>query len=168
MYKHNFIVFLNERSCDSVTSMISLDYCWLKGDIVLHWFFWIYLCRYWKKFLWCFVLHDVISCFLLVLISFLLAFLLFFFGALFKGGEERTIEFMERQGRLSSKTPLLEHGHEKGIIKHPFPMNYILKPWKLGQWFYQVVKFGIVQYVCHFSRNSIFHYYLCLQLLLPS
>ncbi|KAJ8767009.1 hypothetical protein K2173_012518 [Erythroxylum novogranatense] len=60
------------------------------------------------------------------------------------GGEERTIEFMERQGRA---TPLLEHGHEKGIVKHPFPMNYLLKPWKLGQWFYQVVKFGIVQYM---------------------
>ncbi|XP_043817901.1 protein LAZ1 isoform X3 [Manihot esculenta] len=71
------------------------------------------------------------------------------------GGEERTIEFMERQGRLSSKTPLLEHGHEKGIIKHPFPMNYILKPWKLGQWFYQVVKFGIVQYMLIKSLTAI-------------
>uniref|UniRef100_A0A2P2PLF3 Protein LAZ1 n=1 Tax=Rhizophora mucronata TaxID=61149 RepID=A0A2P2PLF3_RHIMU len=63
------------------------------------------------------------------------------------GGEERTVEFMERQGRASSKSPLLEHGHEKGIVKHPFPMNYFLKPWKLGQGFYQVVKFGIVQYM---------------------
>lgn len=63
------------------------------------------------------------------------------------GGEERAIEFMERQGRASSKTPLLEHSSEKGIVKHPFPMNYFLKPWKLGLWFYQVVKFGIVQYM---------------------
>ncbi|KAJ4829730.1 Protein laz1, partial [Turnera subulata] len=57
------------------------------------------------------------------------------------GGEERTIEFMEREGRASSKTPLLEHGseHKRGIVKHPFPMNYMLKPWKLGRWFYQVV-----------------------------
>lgn len=46
------------------------------------------------------------------------------------------------------KAPLLDdHGHERGIVKHPFPMNYILKPWKLGQWVYQVIKFGIVQYV---------------------
>ncbi|TYG64072.1 hypothetical protein ES288_D06G079700v1 [Gossypium darwinii] len=26
-------------------------------------------------------------------------------------------------------------------------MKYFLKPWKLGRWFYQVVKFGIVQYM---------------------
>ncbi|XP_058001904.1 protein LAZ1-like isoform X3 [Hevea brasiliensis] len=71
------------------------------------------------------------------------------------GGEERTIEFMERQGRVSSKTPLLEHCHENGIVKHPFPMNYILKPWKLGQWFYQVVKFGIVQYMLIKSLSAI-------------
>ncbi|XP_020517313.1 protein LAZ1 isoform X2 [Amborella trichopoda] len=63
------------------------------------------------------------------------------------GGEERTIEFMKRKGRLSSKTPLLESSSEKGVVKHPFPMNYFVRPWKLGQWFYQVVKFGIVQYM---------------------
>ncbi|KAF5727114.1 transmembrane protein [Tripterygium wilfordii] len=67
------------------------------------------------------------------------------------GGEERTIEFMKRQGR--SKTPLI--GHEKGTVKHPFPMNYILKPWKLGQWFYQVVKFGIVQYMLIKSLTAV-------------
>ncbi|CAA6655874.1 unnamed protein product [Spirodela intermedia] len=39
------------------------------------------------------------------------------------GGEERTIQFMRRQGGSR-------------IIKHPFPMNYILKPWKLGEWFF--------------------------------
>ena len=27
-------------------------------------------------------------------------------------------------------------------------MNYILKPWPLGEWFYLVIKFGLVQYVC--------------------
>ncbi|XP_075476136.1 protein LAZ1 isoform X1 [Primulina tabacum] len=64
------------------------------------------------------------------------------------GGEERTIEFMEREGRTSMKTPLLDHhGSERGIVKHPFPMNCFLKPWKLGQWVYQVIKFGIVQYM---------------------
>ncbi|XP_024031366.1 protein LAZ1 isoform X2 [Morus notabilis] len=63
------------------------------------------------------------------------------------GGEERTIEFMERQGRASAKTPLLEPSSEKGTVKHPFPMNLFLKPWKLGQWFYQIIKFGIVQYM---------------------
>ncbi|XP_038722740.1 protein LAZ1-like isoform X3 [Tripterygium wilfordii] len=68
------------------------------------------------------------------------------------GGEERTIEFMERQGH--SKTPLIGHD-EKGTVKHPFPMNYILKPWKLGQWFYQVVKFGIVQYMLIKSLTAV-------------
>ncbi|XP_010266155.1 PREDICTED: protein LAZ1-like isoform X2 [Nelumbo nucifera] len=63
------------------------------------------------------------------------------------GGEERTIEFIERQGRAGPKTPLLEPSSERGVVKHPFPMNYLLKPWKLNQWFYQVIKFGIVQYM---------------------
>jgi hypothetical protein len=78
------------------------------------------------------------------------------FYVLFKGGEERTIEFLKREGRSSSKAPLLEHSHGRGTIKHPFPMNYILKPWRLGQWFYQVVKFGIVQYVCSFFGSFVF------------
>ncbi|KAK3195667.1 hypothetical protein Dsin_026977 [Dipteronia sinensis] len=69
------------------------------------------------------------------------------------GGETRTIEFMEREGRL--KTPLLEPGLEKGTVTHPFPMNYIFKPWKLGQWFYQVVKIGIVQYMLIKSLSAI-------------
>ncbi|KAM7497533.1 hypothetical protein LguiA_021947 [Lonicera macranthoides] len=47
------------------------------------------------------------------------------------GGEERAIEFMEREGRSSIKAPLLEPGSDKGTLKHPFPMNYFLKPWKL-------------------------------------
>ncbi|OVA16003.1 Organic solute transporter Ost-alpha [Macleaya cordata] len=71
------------------------------------------------------------------------------------GGEERTIEFMRREGRASSKTPLMQHSSEKGVVKHPFPMNYVLKPWKLGQWFYQVVKFGIVQYMIIKSFSAI-------------
>jgi len=67
---------------------------------------------------------------------------------LLEGGEERAIEFMEREGRAASKMPLLEHGSEKGVVKHHFPMNLFLKPWRLGQWLYQVIKIGIVQYVC--------------------
>lgn len=63
------------------------------------------------------------------------------------GGEERTVEFMEREGRTSYKSPLLDQHSDKGLIKHPFPMKYFVKPWKLGGWFYQVVKFGIVQYM---------------------
>ncbi|XP_008781279.1 protein LAZ1 isoform X2 [Phoenix dactylifera] len=63
------------------------------------------------------------------------------------GGEERTIEFLERLGGSCSSAPLLQHASEKGVIKHPFPMNYILNPWKLGEWFYQLIKIGIVQYM---------------------
>lgn len=69
------------------------------------------------------------------------------------GGEERTIQFMERQPRASLKTPLLQHSSDTGTIKHPFPMKYFLKPWKLGPRFYQIVKFGIVQYVCQASPS---------------
>ncbi|XP_010935262.1 protein LAZ1 [Elaeis guineensis] len=63
------------------------------------------------------------------------------------GGEERTIEFLERQGGSCSSAPLLQYASEKGVIKHPFPMNYILNSWKLGEWFYQLIKIGIVQYM---------------------
>ena len=70
------------------------------------------------------------------------------------GGEKNTIRFMKRQGRLGPTTPLLDHKSERGVVKHPFPMNCLLKPWRLGQWFYQVVKFGIVQYVCYLQSCS--------------
>ncbi|KAL3022206.1 hypothetical protein AAZX31_04G000900 [Glycine max] len=65
------------------------------------------------------------------------------------GGDERTVQFMERQSRLSVKTPLLQHSSssDKATVNHPFPLNYFLKPWKLGRAFYQVIKFGIVQYM---------------------
>ncbi|XP_020242868.1 protein LAZ1 isoform X2 [Asparagus officinalis] len=63
------------------------------------------------------------------------------------GGEERTIEFMKREGGSSSSAPLLPQASEKGVIKHPFPMKYFLKPWRLGEWFYLVIKFGIIQYM---------------------
>ncbi|KAJ4963301.1 hypothetical protein NE237_023240 [Protea cynaroides] len=76
------------------------------------------------------------------------------------GGEERTIEFMERQGRAGSKTPLLENSSKKGTVKHTFPMNCFLKPWKLSQWFYQVVKFGIVQYMIIKTITSILAVFL--------
>lgn len=70
------------------------------------------------------------------------------------GGEERTMEFMERQGR--AKIPLLDHGSiEKGTISHPFPFNLFLKPWKLGDWVYQVIKFGIVQYMIIKALTSV-------------
>lgn len=72
------------------------------------------------------------------------------------GGEERTIEFMEREGRSASKMPLLEHGSEKGVIKHHFPMSLFLKPWKLDQWVYQVIKIAIVQYMIIKALTAIF------------
>ncbi|KAL5699578.1 Protein laz1 [Ranunculus cassubicifolius] len=73
------------------------------------------------------------------------------------GGEDRTIVFMKREGRTNAKTPLLQHGSDhKGFVKHPFPMNLFLKPWKLGLWFYQVVKFGIVQYMLIKCLSAVF------------
>uniref|UniRef100_A0A1D1YRB5 Transmembrane protein 184C n=2 Tax=Anthurium amnicola TaxID=1678845 RepID=A0A1D1YRB5_9ARAE len=71
------------------------------------------------------------------------------------GGDKRTIEFMERQGGSCSTEPLLNHTSEKGLVKHPFPMNYILKPWRLGEWFYQIIKFGIVQYMIIKSFSAL-------------
>ncbi|XP_031745123.1 protein LAZ1 isoform X2 [Cucumis sativus] len=71
------------------------------------------------------------------------------------GGEEGTIAFLEREGRSNTKTPLLEHSSEKGTIKHVFPMNLFLKPWKIGGWVYHVIKIGIVQYMMIKSLTSI-------------
>ncbi|XP_020576557.1 protein LAZ1-like isoform X1 [Phalaenopsis equestris] len=76
------------------------------------------------------------------------------------GGEERTIEFMKRQGGSNSKQPLLHFVSEKGIIKHHFPMNYFLKPWRLGEWFYQVIKIGIVQYMIIKTLTAILAVFL--------
>lgn len=63
------------------------------------------------------------------------------------GGENRTIEFLEREGRAGLKTPLLEQSSEHGTVKHLFPMNLFLKPWRLGQRVYLIIKIGIVQYM---------------------
>lgn len=64
------------------------------------------------------------------------------------GGEDRTIEFLKKEGGSGSEAPLLGQASEQRYVHHPFPMNYMLKPWPLGEWFYLVIKFGLVQYVC--------------------
>lgn len=63
------------------------------------------------------------------------------------GGEDRTIEFLNREGGSGSAAPLLGQTSEQRYVNHPFPMNYMLKPWPLGEWFYLVIKFGLVQYM---------------------
>ncbi|GLU16578.1 hypothetical protein SLE2022_330050 [Rubroshorea leprosula] len=63
------------------------------------------------------------------------------------GGEERTIEFMESQTTITSKTPLLEDSYAYGVVEHPFPLNCFLSHWNLGSEFYHAVKIGIVQYM---------------------
>jgi hypothetical protein len=68
------------------------------------------------------------------------------------GGEDRTIEFLKKEGGGSgSDAPLLGHASEERLVNHPFPMNYMLNPWPIGEWFYIVVKSGLVQYVCRSS-----------------
>ncbi|CAN6276602.1 unnamed protein product [Urochloa humidicola] len=63
------------------------------------------------------------------------------------GGEDKTIAFLKREGGSGSGQPLLHHASEKGIIHHHFPVNFILKPWRLGTRFYLIIKFGIFQYM---------------------
>ncbi|XP_078161009.1 organic solute transporter ostalpha protein (DUF300) [Carex rostrata] len=65
------------------------------------------------------------------------------------GGEERTVKFLEHEGGTvpGIDTPLLGNNEEREFVKHPFPMNYILKPWRLGEQFYLVIKLGIIQYM---------------------
>ncbi|CAL5049731.1 unnamed protein product [Urochloa decumbens] len=63
------------------------------------------------------------------------------------GGEDRTIEFLKKEGGSGSDAPLLGQASEQRYVHHPFPMNYLLKPWPLGEWFYLVIKFGLVQYM---------------------
>lgn len=66
------------------------------------------------------------------------------------GGEDNTIKLMESQYDIKSSTPLLEAAYA-GVVKHPFPLNCLIKHWYLGADFYQAVKIGIVQYVCAFT-----------------
>ncbi|XP_058089729.1 protein LAZ1 homolog 1 [Magnolia sinica] len=63
------------------------------------------------------------------------------------GGEESTVKFMESCTEINSSTPLLEEAYADGVVRHPFPLNCLLKEWYLGPDFYQAVKIGIVQYM---------------------
>eukprot|EP00249_Psilotum_nudum_P017498 c26353_g1_i1 orf=213-1319(-) len=60
------------------------------------------------------------------------------------GGERQTVEFLERQGSSGAHTPLLKG---KATIRHPFPLQFLIRPWSLGIDFFKVTKFGIVQYM---------------------
>lgn len=61
------------------------------------------------------------------------------------GGEENTIDYMEKRSIVSSEAPLLEEAYSFGVVEHPFPLNYLLREWYLGADFYHSVKIGIVQ-----------------------
>ncbi|XP_057449534.1 protein LAZ1 homolog 1 isoform X1 [Lotus japonicus] len=63
------------------------------------------------------------------------------------GGEDKTIQFMERLSLTDSSTPLLKEAYAYGVVEHPFPLNCFLRDWYLGPDFYQSVKIGIVQYM---------------------
>ncbi|PKA57459.1 hypothetical protein AXF42_Ash013647 [Apostasia shenzhenica] len=63
------------------------------------------------------------------------------------GGEENTIKLMETQSNDSSRLPLLELAYEEAAVRHPFPLNCLIRNWYLGPDFYQAVKIGIVQYM---------------------
>lgn len=72
------------------------------------------------------------------------------------GGEDKTIESMERQAVAGPRTPLLVHNSGKAAVKHSFPLNYFLKPWDLGKQFYQSFKFGIVQFMILKTLSALF------------
>ncbi|KAJ7517936.1 hypothetical protein O6H91_21G047200 [Diphasiastrum complanatum] len=59
----------------------------------------------------------------------------------------RVVEFFERQAKIGPRTPLLIHSGGRAVVKHPLPLNFCMPPWSLGQDFYDIVKFGIVQYM---------------------
>ncbi|XAR49631.1 hypothetical protein NMG60_11032896 [Bertholletia excelsa] len=63
------------------------------------------------------------------------------------GGEKNTIEFMESQSLATSRIPLLEEAKANEVVEHPFPLNCLIRDWRLGSDFYQAVKIGIVQYM---------------------
>ncbi|KAJ7295140.1 hypothetical protein O6H91_Y211300 [Diphasiastrum complanatum] len=78
------------------------------------------------------------------------AFALYSFGCYMiacLGGDDRVVEFFERQAKIGPRTPLLIHSGGRAVVKHPLPLNFCMPPWSLGQDFYDIVKFGIVQYV---------------------
>lgn len=43
------------------------------------------------------------------------------------GGEENTIKFMEQEVEITTSMPLLELPYEDGVIRHPFPLNCLLR-----------------------------------------
>ncbi|KAF9599678.1 hypothetical protein IFM89_001624 [Coptis chinensis] len=63
------------------------------------------------------------------------------------GGEENTIKYMESKEQIDYDIPLLEVAYSEGVVRHPFPLNCLLRQWYLGPDFYHAVKIGIVQYM---------------------
>ncbi|KAL4183924.1 hypothetical protein AMTRI_Chr11g157530 [Amborella trichopoda] len=63
------------------------------------------------------------------------------------GGEDCTVKLMESYSRMTCRAPLLEESFSERVVKHPFPLNWLLKQWHLGPDFYESVKIGIVQYM---------------------
>lgn len=55
---------------------------------------------------------------------------------------------MEGRFQISESSPLLDADYDYGIVKHPFPLNWLMRNWYLGPDFFHAVKIGIVQYVC--------------------
>ncbi|KAL6564739.1 hypothetical protein OROMI_016189 [Orobanche minor] len=47
------------------------------------------------------------------------------------GGEESTIEFMEKQSLATSSIPLLDEAYAYGVVEHSFPLNCFLRDWNL-------------------------------------
>jgi hypothetical protein len=89
------------------------------------------------------VSYSLYSNFIMFILALLYNLVLFI-----QGGEDRTIEFLNKEGHSGSDAPLLGQASEQRCANHPFPMNYLLNPWPLGEWFYLIIKFGLVQYVC--------------------
>ncbi|GLJ11349.1 hypothetical protein SUGI_0153460 [Cryptomeria japonica] len=64
------------------------------------------------------------------------------------GGENRSIEFLERESNSDLSVALLkDNQNKKEFIQHPFPLSLMIRPWVRGQEFYRFTKFGIVQYM---------------------
>jgi len=74
---------------------------------------------------------------------------------------------MEKQVEISPSMPLLELTYEEdGVVRHPFPLNCLLRHWYIGSDFYHAVKIGIVQYVCinrHLLLRFLSFILLCLK-----
>ena len=76
------------------------------------------------------------------------------------GGESSVIELLENQSKKQPiSKPLLDEAGENRIEQHKSLRNFFFRPSVIGKDLLAIEKFGLVQYVSHFSIEKDFFFF---------